>query len=466
MKWCMCFLLFPTFVYGQTSYKIQIDANINISITPQDIPTPPPPPPPPPPPNPDIVKLPLLFDIGPGQDFETIKDVDWRGLQPNTEIRLHWRTEPYHAKLMLSQSNVILKGIAGPNGERPVISGKNAVSPLMPLLYKGHQPRFLVLISGAPKPKNVTVQGIEIRDAYDGESFTDMDGNESKYTIATGVWLERGDDILIKDCLFQNLVHGFFSSNGGGSEEVTSRRLTVDSCEVVGCGDATGVADECCYTECDITVCKNLKIHDARHPTTTAYHSRDGQLTLDGCIISSGGVCVLSNSATEADCLFPKEAGFGTMIVKNSTIVSTSDSESLSLRTEIPAPLAKYNLVIKDSTLVKIKAKTQRYYSCYAVGQQYIPNASLTFDACTMLAVAPTDTNPTDMYLCFGTANTCKVLPGNKIYLQTNGLFGGHQYDGGVVFDPKDWINTVEIIHGTFDETMKKAKELAPNLSL
>jgi hypothetical protein len=457
--------LWPAIAPAQTTYNVEIRGNLAITVTPAAPPAPAPPPAPTPtptpPPAPDIKPLPQLVEIGPGKAYASPADVDWRGLQPGTDIRLYYRQEPYCAKLMLSRDNCRLTGVAGPNGERPILSGKDAKSPPMPLLYNGHQPRFVILVSGRQKPKNVTVENLIVEDAYDGDPYVDIHGQPGAYTNGTGVWVERGDDVTLSGCLFRRLVQGYFASSDT-DEASTSRRLTVKDCEVTACGDKSGVNDEQTYTEADVTILENVHIHDARNPGTTAIHSRDGKLVLKNCHIESGGVCLLGNDVTEKDSLLPKDASFGAVEISGTTFVSTSDSETLSLRADAAVELAKHKLSAKNCVFVKVKSYPPRYYSPY-FACAYVP-AEVSFDACSFFALSPNANPPAQVHLTYG--NEAKLTMANlKAYIQDNGFISRSKIDGAETVTPADWTEAITITRLPQADLLKKAREFVPGLA-
>src|SRR5690606_6988123 len=82
-----------------------------------------------------------VYDVGPAQPLAAIGEVPWHLLEPGDEVRIHWRAEPYREKWVIGRSGtaqapIVVRGIPGPNGERPVIRGDGATTP-DPLDYTG-----------------------------------------------------------------------------------------------------------------------------------------------------------------------------------------------------------------------------------------------------------------------------------------------------------------------------------------
>lgn len=128
-------------------------------------------------------------DVGPGQPLAAIADVPWESLQPGDVVRIHWRPEPYREKWVIGRSGapgdpIVVQGVRGPGGERPVISGENATTPA-PLDFWNDQ-RGLIKIGGSSVPPNTTpewivIEGLELRSAHADYSFTDDRGNAATY---------------------------------------------------------------------------------------------------------------------------------------------------------------------------------------------------------------------------------------------------------------------------------------------
>jgi hypothetical protein len=74
------------------------------------------------------------YDVGPGQPLAEIGDVPWASLAPGDLVRIHWRAAPYREKWVIGRSGtaaapITVRGVLGPGGERPVISGDGATTP-------------------------------------------------------------------------------------------------------------------------------------------------------------------------------------------------------------------------------------------------------------------------------------------------------------------------------------------------
>ena len=100
------------------------------------------------------------YEVGPGKALDSLGDVPWETLAAGDTVRIHWRAEPYREKFFLrgkgtEDQPIVVCGVAGPNGELPIIDGQNAVTrPGLPTPYSGKgEPRGLIHVTvGAADP--------------------------------------------------------------------------------------------------------------------------------------------------------------------------------------------------------------------------------------------------------------------------------------------------------------------------
>src|SRR5205085_1483145 len=91
-----------------------------------------------------------VYEVGDGKRFASLGAVPWTRLSPGDSVRVHWRPEPYREKILLSCRGakghpIRLVGIPGPQGQLPVLDGRNATtSRQFEFPYAGTQDRGLV----------------------------------------------------------------------------------------------------------------------------------------------------------------------------------------------------------------------------------------------------------------------------------------------------------------------------------
>jgi hypothetical protein len=154
--------------------------------------------------------------------------VPWESLAASSLVRIHHRAEPYAHKWAINtegtpEAPVVVRGLPGPGGERPVISGDGAVT--RQELDYWNENRSVIKIGGSSSPSEdivpayVTVEGLEVRSARPAFHFTDDHGSAGQYSEnAASIHIEEGRHITIRDCVITDSGNGLFS--GHGSEDV------------------------------------------------------------------------------------------------------------------------------------------------------------------------------------------------------------------------------------------------------
>ncbi|PLX79001.1 MAG: hypothetical protein C0614_08200, partial [Desulfuromonas sp.] len=182
-----------------------------------------------------------VIEVGPGRVHEDLSTVDWPNLQAGDEVRIYWRPEPYHSKIGLrgrgtASDPILLSGVAGPNGERPVISGQNATTPssLNGFFDTGQWSTEVIgvitIIRGPNdpweyKPGYIEIRGLQISGGHPDYQFKGMDGALYHYNQgASGIHANIVENLTVRDCEFSDNANGFFVLSRG-SENNLSRYI-------------------------------------------------------------------------------------------------------------------------------------------------------------------------------------------------------------------------------------------------
>src|SRR5688572_25627223 len=148
-----------------------------------------------------VLALATDYPVGPGQTYASIGAVPWATLQPGDQVFIHWRATPYAEKWVICRQGtpsqpIAVRGVLGPGGERPVITGDGAVTAAG--LNYWNEDRGVLKIGGANTPADLTpawivVENLEIRSARPGYAYTDDGGNAGAYaTNAAAIYIEKG----------------------------------------------------------------------------------------------------------------------------------------------------------------------------------------------------------------------------------------------------------------------------------
>ncbi len=159
------------------------------------------------------------YHIGPGQALERIGDVPWEKLNAGDRVYIHWRQQPYREKWVINRKGtaeqpIIISGVPGPNGERPVIDGRNART--APGLSFWNEGRGVIKIGGSRTPPDglpthIIIEGLEIRSAYPDYRYTDSSGKTATYkNNAASIYIEKAANLTIRNCVLHDSGNGLF----------------------------------------------------------------------------------------------------------------------------------------------------------------------------------------------------------------------------------------------------------------
>ncbi len=160
------------------------------------------------------------YDVGPNQPLATPSDVPWESLNAGDTVRIHWRTNAYRDKWLISRSGtaeqpIVVKGIPGPKGELPVITGDGART-RRALNFWGEN-RGVIKLGGSNFPTNrpthIVIDGLEIRSGCAPYRFWNARGQEETYRAdGAAIYIEGGKDLTIRNCAIHDCGNGLFST--------------------------------------------------------------------------------------------------------------------------------------------------------------------------------------------------------------------------------------------------------------
>jgi len=170
------------------------------------------------------------YHIGPGQPLTNISDAPWDSLQAGDQVYIHWRSTPYHEKWVINaqgtpQNRIEIIGVSGTSGQKPVIDGDGAVTPTY--LDYWNEERSLIKIGGSSVPADglpsyITIENLELRSVRPAFNFTNDNGQTGTYSNnAASIHIEKGEHIIIRDCIIHDSGNGIFiGANGGDTKEI------------------------------------------------------------------------------------------------------------------------------------------------------------------------------------------------------------------------------------------------------
>ena len=202
------------------------------------------------------------YPVGPGQTYVNIADVPWSNLQPGDTVRIHHKPTPYQEKIIIStsgteQNPIRVCGIAGANGERPILDGDGATNdPDDSAAYSTYAPMeglAMILIYNhdyTTKNNNITIDGLHIRNAKNTFSYTRTNGNSSSYENgAACIRMQAGDNIIIRDNEIESCGNGIFSMSQGYNEAHLTRNILIEGNYIHGHGQSGSYREHGLYIQ-------------------------------------------------------------------------------------------------------------------------------------------------------------------------------------------------------------------------
>jgi hypothetical protein len=208
------------------------------------------------------------YHVGPEQEHSNLNSIPWSALGPGDVVNIHWRDQPYRSKIGLrgrgtADNRIIIRGILGPNGQRPIISGNNAVTPTdLQSFFNSQWDEHLAVIlikrqaDGANKdewgykPGFITIENLRIEGGHERYSFTTGAGSTRNYSRgAGGIWAVLVENFIVRNCEITDNGNGLFVLSKNNNEEETSRNVLVESNYIHSNGTEGGWLEHNIYTQ-------------------------------------------------------------------------------------------------------------------------------------------------------------------------------------------------------------------------
>lgn len=191
------------------------------------------------------------FHVGPGQPLAEPGNVPWETLAAGDTVFIHWRAAPYAAKWVLCRQGtaaapITIRGVRGPGGELPVVTGENAVT--RGTLNYWNRNRGILKIGGASfpadtMPQYLVVESLDLRSARPPFAFTPPGGGTESYiNNAAALYVEKVRHLTVRDCVLSDSGNGLFISPD--SEDVL-----IERCHLFGNGNVGSAFEHNAYTE-------------------------------------------------------------------------------------------------------------------------------------------------------------------------------------------------------------------------
>jgi len=193
-----------------------------------------------------------VYEVGEGKKYLNISDVPLESIKAGDKVLIYYRKEPYKEKWVITatgtkENPVIFSGVPDANGNLPVIDGRDAVT------RKGlnfwSEVRGIIKIGGSNNPPDtlpayVIIENLEIVNAHTPYTFTGRNGLTSYENNSAAVFVEKGENITIRNCIIHNNGNGIFVA-------YQAKNVLIESNNIYGNGNAGSIYEHNTYTESD-----------------------------------------------------------------------------------------------------------------------------------------------------------------------------------------------------------------------
>lgn len=167
----------------------------------------------------------LTFEVGDGKAYATPRAVPWEKLLPCDTVLIYYRSTPYTDIVFMGtrgQKNKVItvRGVPGPNGERPVFDANNATSPPTSTGYHAGLTGLGMFVISPPvyltgavygyKPGHIHITGLTIRNARSPSQFKDINGTVTSWNWASGIYALAVQNLSVTNSELSGSGNGLF----------------------------------------------------------------------------------------------------------------------------------------------------------------------------------------------------------------------------------------------------------------
>ena len=168
------------------------------------------------------------YEVGPGKQFSTIGQAPWATLQPGDTVLIYWSSTPYYEKWVINRQGtaaapITVHGVPNASGQLPIIDGANAVEPSTLSFWSNG--RGIIKVGGSrfpadTMPRYITIENLEVRNARQIYNYIPSSGPTAGMPTpyadtAASIYVEKGQNITIRNCILHDTGNGLFVSSGG-----------------------------------------------------------------------------------------------------------------------------------------------------------------------------------------------------------------------------------------------------------
>jgi len=192
----------------------------------------------------------VVYEVGPGKTYESISDVPWEIVTAGDLVLIYYREEPYREKWVICRQGteaekIVVRGMPNENGYLPVIEAIDATT--RSALNFWNEERGMIKIGGANSPpdcmpQNIVIENLDIKSGRPPYSFTGRSGRADYSSNAAAIYVEKGKNITIRNCILRDCGNGFFCASGASN-------VLVEGCSIYDNGIEDSIYEHNNYTE-------------------------------------------------------------------------------------------------------------------------------------------------------------------------------------------------------------------------
>jgi hypothetical protein len=196
-----------------------------------------------------------VYNVGPSRGLKRLRDVDWVNLMPCDQVLVDYSSTPYTDRVFIASrgefgKSIVLRGLRGPNGERPIISGQDAVTPtdgrVSPfngdvgmITVANYNTGFIPNMPYGYRPGHLVISGFEFEHVIGPArtptpiktySYTDAKGNYVPWSgFVADIYVLGADDLEISDNYFHDSSTGIFVNSLFDAVKQSSRLFVLNN---------------------------------------------------------------------------------------------------------------------------------------------------------------------------------------------------------------------------------------------
>lgn len=205
-----------------------------------------------------------IYNVGPGQTYTSPKNVPWFSLKACDIVNIYYSPTPYRDIIYFSMRGeknkwIIVRGIPGPKGEKPIFDGENAVMPndsrVNPNvdaagLFIVFKPSSEIARANDYKPGYLQIDGFTFQKARAPAMVTAATGERRQWgSFSSGVYVTGADFVAITNNEFKDNGLGLFANSNDAGNALQTVSLLVRGNYFHHNGNVASFSEHNSYTE-------------------------------------------------------------------------------------------------------------------------------------------------------------------------------------------------------------------------